>query len=59
MLEARGLTKRNDGLLAVDHVSFTVGRGEIVAGYLGSNGSGKSTTVKMVVPDQPERLFDS
>ena len=48
MLEARGLTKRYDGLLAVDHVSFTVGPGEIV-GYLGPNGSGKSTTVNMIV----------
>ena len=32
MLEARSLTKRYDGLLAVDRVSFTVGRGEIVGG---------------------------
>jgi ABC-2 type transport system ATP-binding protein len=48
MLEARGLTKRYDGLLAVDHVSFAVRRGEIV-GYLGPNGSGKSTTVNMIV----------
>lgn len=48
MLEARGITKRYGGLLAVDRVSFTVARGEIV-GYLGPNGSGKSTTVNMVV----------
>jgi ABC-2 type transport system ATP-binding protein len=48
MLEARGLTKRYGGLLAVDKVSFTVNRGEVL-GYLGPNGSGKSTTVNMIV----------
>jgi len=48
MLEVRALTKRYGGLLAVDGVSFTVQRGEVV-GYLGPNGSGKSTTVNMVV----------
>jgi ABC-2 type transport system ATP-binding protein len=48
MLEVRALTKRYGGLLAVDKVSFTVNRGEVV-GYLGPNGSGKSTTVNMVV----------
>ena len=48
VLELRGITKRYGGHLAVDHVSFSVGRGEVV-GYLGPNGSGKSTTVNMVV----------
>jgi ABC-2 type transport system ATP-binding protein len=48
MLKARGLTKRYDGLLAVDRVSFCVHHGEVL-GYLGPNGSGKSTTVNMVV----------
>ncbi len=48
MLEARGLTKRYGGLLALDHVSFVLRPGEIV-GYLGPNGSGKSTTVNLVV----------
>jgi ABC-2 type transport system ATP-binding protein len=48
MLEARGLTKRYGGLLALDRVSFQLNRGEIV-GYLGPNGSGKSTTVNIVV----------
>jgi ABC-2 type transport system ATP-binding protein len=48
MLEARALTKRYGGLLALDNVSFQVKRGEIV-GYLGPNGSGKSTTVNIVV----------
>lgn len=48
MLEARDLTKRYGGLLAVDRVNFQVRRGEIL-GYLGPNGSGKSTTVNAVV----------
>lgn len=48
MLELRALTKRYGGHLAVDGVSFSVNRGEVV-GYLGPNGSGKSTTVNMVV----------
>ena len=48
MLQARGLTKRYGGLLALDHVSFDLQVGEIV-GYLGPNGSGKSTTVNLVV----------
>jgi len=48
MLEARELTKRFGGTLALDRVSFRVNRGEIV-GYLGPNGSGKSTTVNIVV----------
>ena len=61
MLEVRGLTKRYAGLLAVDKVSFTVNRGEVV-GYLGPNGSGKSTTVNIVVgllePTSGEILLD-
>jgi ABC-type multidrug transport system, ATPase component len=48
MLQARGLTRRYGGLLALDHVSFELHPGEIV-GYLGPNGSGKSTTVNLVV----------
>ena len=48
MLQARGLTKRYGGLLALDRVDFDLRPGEIV-GYLGPNGSGKSTTVNLVV----------
>lgn len=48
MFEARALTKRYRGLLAVNRVSFEIHRGEIL-GYLGPNGSGKSTTINMVV----------
>src|SRR5262245_26776472 len=46
--EARGLTKRYGGFLALDRVDFQIRRGEML-GYLGPNGSGKSTTVNMVV----------
>ncbi len=46
-IEAQGLTKRFDGFTAVDHVSFRIERGEIF-GFLGSNGCGKTTTMKML-----------
>src|SRR5262245_53411211 len=46
-IEADGLTRRFGDFTAVDHVSFLIGRGEIF-GFLGSNGSGKSTTMKML-----------
>ncbi|MBS0349273.1 MAG: ribosome-associated ATPase/putative transporter RbbA [Proteobacteria bacterium] len=46
-IEARGLTMRFDDFVAVDHVSFRIRRGEIF-GFLGSNGCGKSTTMKML-----------
>jgi ABC-2 type transport system ATP-binding protein len=44
---AESLTYRYGNLLAVDHISFTVERGEIL-GFLGPNGAGKSTTVKIL-----------
>jgi len=46
-MEAHGLTKRFGAFTAVDHVSFTIQKGEIF-GFLGSNGCGKSTTMKML-----------
>ena len=46
-IEAEGLTRRFGEFVAVDHVSFRIGRGEIF-GFLGSNGCGKSTTMKML-----------
>ena len=46
-IEAEGLTRRFGTFVAVDHVSFRIGRGEIF-GFLGSNGCGKSTTMKML-----------
>ena len=47
MIEVTGLTKRYAGRTAVDAISFTVGRGEIV-GLLGPNGAGKSTTMRIL-----------
>jgi ribosome-dependent ATPase len=47
-IEAEGLTRRFGDFVAVDHVSFRIPRGEIF-GFLGSNGCGKSTTMKMLV----------
>lgn len=46
-IEARGLTMRFGNFVAVDHVNFRIARGEIF-GFLGSNGCGKSTTMKML-----------
>jgi len=47
MIEVRNLTKVYPGAVAVDDVSFTVSKGEIV-GFLGPNGAGKSTTMKIL-----------
>jgi ribosome-dependent ATPase len=46
-IEAHGLTMRFGDFVAVDQVSFRIRRGEIF-GFLGSNGCGKSTTMKML-----------
>ena len=46
-IEAEGLTRRFGNFVAVDHVNFRIARGEIF-GFLGSNGCGKSTTMKML-----------
>jgi ribosome-dependent ATPase len=46
-IEAHGLTMRFGTFTAVDHVSLSIERGEIF-GFLGSNGCGKSTTMKML-----------
>jgi ABC-2 type transport system ATP-binding protein len=47
LVQASGLTKTFSGLVAVDDVSLSVARGEVV-GFLGPNGAGKSTTMKML-----------
>ena len=47
VIEAEGLTCRFGDFTAVDHVSFRIERGEIF-GFLGSNGCGKTTTMKML-----------
>ena len=48
LLEAQNLVKRYGGRAVVDHVSLTVGQGEIV-GLLGRNGAGKTTTFRMTI----------
>ena len=47
VVEIQGLTKRFRAVTAVDDVSFSVDRGEVL-GFLGPNGAGKSTTMKMI-----------
>ena len=48
VIEAQGLTKTYGSAVAVDHISFSVGRGEIF-GLLGPNGAGKTTTILMML----------
>jgi ABC-2 type transport system ATP-binding protein len=61
-LRVAGLTKRYAGMTALDDVSFTVGRGEIV-GLLGPNGAGKTTTISVILgvlePTAGEVAIDS
>lgn len=47
MIEVKELTKYYGEHLAVDHLTFSVGEGEIL-GFLGPNGAGKSTTMNMI-----------
>ena len=47
LLEIEGLTKWFGPIAAVDDISFSVDRGEVL-GFLGPNGAGKSTTMKMI-----------
>lgn len=61
LLEVKELVKRYSGRAVVDHVSFTVGQGEII-GLLGRNGAGKTTTFRMTIgminPDLGTVIFD-
>jgi ABC-2 type transport system ATP-binding protein len=52
MIEVKGLTKKYGDRLAVDNISFSVKRGEIL-GFLGQNGAGKSTTMKILTCFMP------
>jgi len=52
-IEAKGLTMRFGDFTAVDNVSFSIRKGEIF-GFLGSNGCGKSTTMKMLTGLLPQ-----
>jgi ABC-2 type transport system ATP-binding protein len=47
MIDVKDLTRSYPGVLAVDRVSFSVGKGE-VAGFLGPNGAGKTTTMRIL-----------
>ena len=61
MIDVKGLVKTYGAKRAVDGVSFSVKRGEIL-GFLGPNGAGKSTTMKMITgflrPDSGTALVD-
>lgn len=57
VIDVKGITKRFSGKTVVDHVSLRIEKGEIV-GFLGPNGSGKTTTIRMIcgllTPDEGE-----
>ncbi len=52
MIDVRGLTKRYRDNVAVEDLTFSVGRGEVV-GFLGPNGAGKSTTMRILAGYMP------
>ena len=60
VLEVKNLTKRFNGITAVDNASFAVPEGSVF-GLIGRNGAGKTTTIRMMLniyfPDQGEVLF--
>src|SRR5262245_31301250 len=48
VVETKGLTKKYGSLVALDHLTMAVERGEIM-GFVGPNGAGKTTTIKILV----------
>ncbi len=52
LIEVQDLTKAYGAVTAVDHVSFTVNKGEIL-GFLGPNGAGKTTTMRILTGYMP------
>jgi ABC-2 type transport system ATP-binding protein len=61
MISVEGVSKRYGHVMAVDRLSFSVQRGEVV-GFLGPNGAGKTTTMRMITgtlqPDEGSVLLD-
>jgi ABC-2 type transport system ATP-binding protein len=61
MISVEAVSKRYGGVTAVDQLTFTVARGEVV-GFLGPNGAGKTTTMRMITgtlqPDEGVVLLD-
>lgn len=61
MIEVKNITKRYGSITAVDNISFTINKGEII-GLLGPNGAGKSTTMNMITgyiePSEGEILIN-
>jgi ABC-2 type transport system ATP-binding protein len=61
MISVEGVSKRYGRVLAVDELTFSVQRGEVV-GFLGPNGAGKTTTMRMITgtlqPDEGSVLLD-
>jgi ABC-type multidrug transport system ATPase subunit len=57
MIEVKHLTKQFGNHLAVDNISFTAQKGEIL-GFLGPNGAGKSTTMRMITGFFPAHRRD-
>ena len=58
-IEVENLTKKFNGVIAVNHISFKVKRGEIF-GFLGPNGAGKTTTIRILTgilkPDEGKAI---
>jgi ABC-2 type transport system ATP-binding protein len=52
VIEAKGISKRFGELVAVDDVSFAIGKGEVV-GFLGPNAAGKTTTMRILTGFMP------